>query len=203
MRSGKVLALASTLALGVVFVATLMVLSSVYRQSMERGFDRRLGVHLNMLLATLPPASEGAQSPRFIGDPLFELPVSGWYWQVTPLDRGDVVVATSKSLWDRRLPHLDADEAQTSGAGFRHGYISGPEQQRLRLLERTVDVGAQDRYLVAVAGDAAEIDDQVSAFRLTGAAALALSLILVSLALFCQVRLTGATPEPSLEPARR
>ena len=203
MRSGKVLALSATLSIGVAFVATLMVLSSLYRQAIERGFDRRLGVHLNMLLATLPPATEGSHPPRFIGDPLFELPVSGWYWQVTPLDRGDAAVATSKSLWDRRLPHLDAGEAQTSGTGFRHGYISGPEHQRLRLLERTVDVNAQDRYLVAVAGDAAEIDDQVSTFRLTGAAALALSLILVSLALFCQVRLVGAAPEPSLEPARQ
>lgn len=201
MRSGKVLALSATLSIGVAFVATLVVLSSLYRQSIERGFDRRLGVHLNMLLATLPPANEGI--PRFIGDPLFELPVSGWYWQVTPLDRGDAAVAISKSLWDRRLPHLDAGEAQISGTGFRHGYISGPEHQRLRLLERTVDVSAQDRYLVAVAGDAAEIDDQVSVFRLTGAAALALSLILVSLALFWQVRLIGAAPAPSLEPARQ
>jgi hypothetical protein len=203
MRSGKVLALSATLSIGVVFVATLMVLSSLYRRSIERGFDRRLGVHLNMLLATLSPAGEGNQPPRFIGDPLFELPVSGWYWQVTPLDRSDAAVATSKSLWERRLPHLDAGEAQTSGAGFRHGYVRGPEQQRLRLLERTVDVGAQDRYLVAVAGDAAEIDDQVSVFRLTGTAALGLSLILVSLALFWQVRLIGTEPEPSLEPARQ
>ena len=203
MRSGKVLALSATLSIGVVFLATLMALSSLFRASIERGFDRRLGVHINMLAAALPSVNEGNQPPHFIGDPLFELPVSGWYWQVTPLDRSDAAVATSKSLWDRRLPHLDAGEAQTSGAGFRHGYVSGPEHQRLRLLERTVDVSAQERYLVAVAGDAAEIDDQVSVFRLTGAAALALSLILVSLALFWQVRLIGAAPAPSLEPARQ
>ena len=40
----------------------------------------------------------------------------------------------------------------------------GPEDQRLRLVERTVDLGDDGRYLVAVAGDAAEIDEETLAF---------------------------------------
>ena len=41
---------------------------------------------------------------------------------------------------------------------------TGPEDQRLRLVERTVDLGDEGRFLVAVAGDAAEIDDEMRAF---------------------------------------
>src|SRR5581483_7249115 len=36
--------------------------------------------------------------------------------------------------------------------------------QRLRLVERTIDLGDDGRFLVAVAGDAAEIDDEIRRF---------------------------------------
>jgi signal transduction histidine kinase len=42
--------------------------------------------------------------------------------------------------------------------------VSGPEDQRLRLVERTVDLGDDGRYLVAVAGDALEIDEETQSF---------------------------------------
>src|SRR5262249_20480968 len=43
-------------------------------------------------------------------------------------------------------------------------YVPGAEDQRLRLIERTVDLGDDGRYLVAVAGDTAEIDEETLAF---------------------------------------
>jgi signal transduction histidine kinase len=42
--------------------------------------------------------------------------------------------------------------------------VQGPEEQRLRLIERDVDLGDDGRFLVAVGGDAAELDDEVLAF---------------------------------------
>ena len=42
--------------------------------------------------------------------------------------------------------------------------MQGPEDQRLRLVERDVDLGDDGRFLVAVGGDAAEIDDEMLAF---------------------------------------
>ena len=41
----------------------------------------------------------------------------------------------------------------------------GPEDQRLRLVERNIDLGDDGRFLVAVAGDAAEIDDEMRCLR--------------------------------------
>jgi signal transduction histidine kinase len=43
--------------------------------------------------------------------------------------------------------------------------VQGPEEQRLRLVERDVDLGQDGRFLVAVGGDAAELDDEILAFN--------------------------------------
>ena len=42
--------------------------------------------------------------------------------------------------------------------------MTGPEDQRLRMLERTVDLGEDGRYLVVVAGDPQEIVDEMNFF---------------------------------------
>jgi signal transduction histidine kinase len=52
----------------------------------------------------------------------------------------------------------------TGPDGTRKRYVTGPEDQRLRLVERTVDMGEEGRYLVAVAGDAQEVEDEAQSF---------------------------------------
>jgi signal transduction histidine kinase len=149
----------------VILLITGIVLSSFYRQAVERAFDRRLGVYLRTLVADVASPEEASDKfPQSLGEPLFELPLSGWYWQVTRLDPGRADVRSSRSLWDGGLPHLQ-DMAVAAGAnGSREGYVSGPEDQRLRLVERNIDLGDEGHYLVAVAGDAAEIADEVRSF---------------------------------------
>ena len=149
----------------VILVVTGIVLSSIYRAAVERAFDRRLGVYLRGLAAEVAAPEENAgKFPQSIGDPLFDLPLSGWYWQVTRLDAPVPEVRSSRSLWDASLPHL-ADAGSTSAtSGAREGYADGPEGQELRVVERTIDLGEEGRYLVAIAGDAAEIDEEMRSF---------------------------------------
>jgi signal transduction histidine kinase len=149
----------------VILLATGIVLSSVYRHAEERAFDRRLGVYLKTLVADVAsPEDAGDKFPQALGEPLFELPLSGWYWQVTRLDQQKPDVRSSRSLWDSMLPHLADRGIAPNATGTRQGYAEGPENQRLRLLERTIDLGDDGRYLITVAGDAAEIDDEMRAF---------------------------------------
>src|ERR1043166_8580398 len=61
------------------------------------------------------------------------------------------------------MVHLD-DPGAANVTGAREGHITGPEEQRLRTLERVIELGEEGRYLVAVAGDAAEIDDETRSF---------------------------------------
>ncbi len=149
----------------VILFITGVVLSSFYRQAVERSFDRRLGVYLRTLVADLAsPDDANGKFPQSIGEPLFELPLSGWYWQVTRLDAGKHEVRSSRSLWDGGLPHLQDLGIVPGADGSREGYVSGPENQRLRQVERNIDLGDEGHYLVAVAGDAAEIDSETRSF---------------------------------------
>jgi len=149
----------------VILLITGVVLSSLYRQAVERAFDRRLGVYLRTLVADVAsPEETGEKFPQSLGEPLFELPLSGWYWQVTRLDPGKSEVRSSRSLWDGGLPHLQDYGGAAGSGGSREGYVPGPEDQRLRLVERTIDLGDEGHYLVAVAGDAAEISDETRSF---------------------------------------
>lgn len=148
----------------VILLLTGVVLSSIYRQAVERGFDRRLGVYLRTLVADVASPDDGDKFPQSLGEPLFELPLSGWYWQVTRLDSAKPDVRSSRSLWDGSLPHLPEQGGAGAAAGSRQGYAAGPEDQRLRVVERTVDLGDEGRFLVAVAGDAGEIDEETRGF---------------------------------------
>src|ERR1700679_2167299 len=148
----------------VILIITGIALSTLYRHAVERSFDRRLDVYLRTLVADVASPEEGADKyPQSIGEPLFELALSGWYWQVTRLDTKAPEVHSSRSLWDSNLPRLqDADTA--AGSEYRQGYAHGPEDQDLRMVERNVDLGSDGRYLIAVAGDASEIDDETRSF---------------------------------------
>src|SRR5499433_2535946 len=88
--------LSATAATVVILLATGVILSSIYRQAVERSFDRRLGVYLRTLVADVaaPEQSSDRNAPA-LGEPLFELPLSGWYWQITALDAGKPEVRSS------------------------------------------------------------------------------------------------------------
>lgn len=148
----------------VILVVTGIVLSSIYGSAVERAFDHRLGVYLRSLVADVATPEENAgKFPQSIGEPLFDLPLSGWYWQVTRLDVPTRDVRSSRSLWDASLPQLDPAAASVPG-GERQGYAGGPEGQQLRIVEQTIDLGDEGRYLVAVAGDPAEINEEIHSF---------------------------------------
>ena len=168
----------------VILIVTGVALSSIYRQAVERAFDRRLDVYLRTLVADVASPEEGNDKyPQSIGEPLFELPLSGWYWQVTRLDLPKPELHSSRSLWDSNLPRLADAMVNSAAGGYRKGYAHGPEDVRLRLVERNIDLGDDGRYLIQVAGDASEIDEEMLSFdRIIGAifAALAVALLLTT-----------------------
>jgi signal transduction histidine kinase len=173
----------------VILFATGVVLSSFYRHAVERAFDRRLGVYLKTLVADVASPEEIPEKfPQSLGEPLFELPLSGWYWQVTRLDPQKPDVRSSRSLWDSALPRLQDGNVPSDSGSSRVGYVQGPENQRLRLFERTVDLGEEGRYLIAVAGDAAEIDDEMRTFNEALALTFCVLAIVLLLTTMFQVR---------------
>ena len=179
----------ATVWIALILLVTGYVLSNLYSDSVERAFDRRLGVYLKTLIADIAsPDIPLEKTGQMLGEPLFELPLSGWYWQVTRLDHAKPEVISSRSLWDRTLPHPSGDQVTVDLDGVRRSYVQGPEDQRLRLVERKVDLGDDGRFLVAVGGDAAELDEEIRAFNEAIATTFVMLAVVLLLTTLFQVR---------------
>src|SRR3974390_3229643 len=108
----------------VILVITGFVLSSVYRSATERAFDRRLNLYLRTLIAEVATPDEPPDHQfQSLGEPLFELPLSGWYWQIARTDSEKPAVSASRSLWDKKLPKLEDQGVELSAAGIRVSYV--------------------------------------------------------------------------------
>jgi signal transduction histidine kinase len=157
--------LSATAWLVIILAITGVVLSSVYRSATERAFDRRLNLYLRTLVAEVATPDEPPERQfQSLGEPLFELPLSGWYWQIARIDTDKAETRASRSLWDKKLPKLEEHGGELTPAGVRLGYVDGPEGQSLRIVERPVDLGSDGKFLVSVAGDATEIFDETRNF---------------------------------------
>ncbi|MGH6943865.1 MAG: sensor histidine kinase, partial [Geminicoccaceae bacterium] len=165
-------------------------LSKVFGETVERTFDARLAVLLEGLVAGSEIGEDGALAlRRQLGEPRFEQPLSGWYWQISD---GARPLARSASLWDQTLPVPPA-----SGVRLSAGDIKGIDGRELRQIARAITLPGRDAPLVySVAADRGEISDERARFdRLL---ALALGVLFVGLvaAVLIQVRF-------GLEPLRR
>src|SRR5689334_2167491 len=156
----------ATAVTAVILLVTGFVLASFSRHAVERTFHDRLGVYLRTLVGELnPPEEPSERTMQSLGEN-FDLPLSGWYWQYTRLNTPKPEIHSSRSLWDTSLPRLP-ESIPPSDDGTRSGYVTGPEDHRLRMIERIVDYGEDVRYLVTVAVDSHELDEQTNAFNRT------------------------------------
>src|SRR5207244_13594775 len=120
--------LSATAWLVVILAITGVVLSSVYKNATERAFDRRLNLYLRTLIAEVATPDEPPDRQfQSLGEPLFELPLSGWYWQIVRTDTERAETRASRSLWDKKLPTLEEHGAELTAARGRIGSVDGPE----------------------------------------------------------------------------
>jgi signal transduction histidine kinase len=161
-----------------------IALSTLYRRAAESNFDERLGVYLRALVADIAtPGESGPSAPGQLGEPHFEIPLSGWYWQITRLDLQKPEIRNSRSLFAAKLPRLSDTGIAAGVGGARKGYATGPDGRVLRIVERIIDTGDQGIYLIQVAATTEEIEAEVSNFErrlVLTFASLALALIISS-----------------------
>ncbi len=157
---------AVVLSFSILLVAGL-ALSAIYRRTAEAGFDERLGVYLRALVADIAsPVDEGHTEPGQLGDPQFELALSGWYWQITRLDESTTPeIKSSRSLFAAKLPRLSDQGVPAGIGGSRRGYVKGPDDRQLRMVERIIDAGDQGIFLIQVAATTEELDSQIARFE--------------------------------------
>jgi signal transduction histidine kinase len=167
------------------------VLVTVFRTSAERAFDERLEVYLKTLIGAL--ANENEQSgfirpPDNLGEPRFELPLSGWYWAVRTSADGKVVAA-SNSLTGEVLPFPSDGAAAVDASGFQRATVTGPDTQELRAIERQIAFDETRSFRVAVAGNTGSLSADLVAFTAQTGLILALVGIGLVLTTYLQVRI--------------
>ena len=177
---------AATLWAAVALIAAGLILTSLYRDTVEENFDERLGVYLKTLVGTLAGQNtENLTDPGNLGEQRFELLYSGWYWQVRDGANGPIVLA-SRSLFTDPLD-LSKANGKSLADGITSAAMEGPEGQSLRVLARTIIIGNRS-YEVLVAGDAGVMRGQVTAFSRSVALTLAVFAIGLIIATLIQIR---------------
>jgi signal transduction histidine kinase len=146
-----------------------LALSGIFRAHVEDNFDAGLQFDLDSLIAAAEPDAQGYVSlrDRFV-NPRFERIFSGWYWQIAQVGGPKEQEQISRSLFDRGLQIQDKKQEGL----VTWGHAAGPENQRLRLIERRVEFPVttgtkrQNRaYIFTVAGDLAEVDASITQFN--------------------------------------
>ncbi|WP_319529355.1 ATP-binding protein [uncultured Cohaesibacter sp.] len=143
-----------------------LVLTHFFRTSAEQGFDDQLEIVLKILVGEF--AAELATGgdllpPGNVGEPRYELPLSGWYWTVQE-EGSDRVLLASTSLVGGDFSVGNMETRDTEGAA-RYGYGEGPDGERLRILERRISFADAKPIILRVTGNAEALEEQVKSFQ--------------------------------------
>nr|WP_321457679.1 ATP-binding protein [uncultured Cohaesibacter sp.] len=144
-----------------------VVLTSFFRLTVEDNFDSQLDIVLKMLvgeLATQLFSSQELTMPGNLGQPRFELPLSGWYWTVSKKE-GSRPLFASVSLAGDDISIESVSPKQYRGGIGRYLLGRGPGGKRIRILEREISFGTGESYYFRVTGAASELDQQVNGFQ--------------------------------------
>lgn len=164
-----------------------VLLTGLYQQSVERGFDQRLNVYLKILVAAQAEAEDPMrmEAPT-LTEPNFDLVLSGWYWQVAKAT-GEVVVA-SRSLFAETLPQVSMDKLKPDERGIASFYDQGPAGNTLRIVARDIKLEDDDSVVIVVAGNASNIQRDINQFRQRVFLTLAALGFILAISTFAQVK---------------
>lgn len=147
---------------------------------------------MKVLVADVAALTDGtAVEIGNMGEPQFQIPLSGWYWQIVRIDAeksSTAILRTSRSLFSETLLHLVDPVAAERPADQIEGFITGPDNKELRVLEQLIDFGDNSRFYISVAGNASEITDETRRFALTLAVTFGLLLAALIGSTLIQVR---------------
>ncbi len=173
------LAAGAALWISVALVVAGFGLSGLFRDHVERAFERQIMLQLDRLAALSEVHPGGVvKLKRLLTDPRFEQPYSGWYWQITG-DEGPI--RRSRSLWDQVLDHRRVPIAPGEVQRYT---TDGPDNQVIWGLRRNITLPGSGRvYQISVAADVSELRAAIHDFDST----LALSLAVLGLGLLAAV----------------
>ena len=146
-----------------IFAAVLaggVALSAIFSAYVEKAFNAQLSVLTDALVAASSIDPQGQlHIDRGPGEPRFDQPYSGWYWEVMD-DRGPLL--RSRSLWDQVL----SPDLKLISGGHLQQLANGNPQ--LKVISRNVTLPGSDKtFQYAVSGDRAEVEREIKSFNTT------------------------------------
>ena len=149
--------------IALVVIAT--IISALFRQVSERGFDSVLSAYLNNVIGSVGLAAEGTlQGSPNLDDLRFLQPQSGWYWAVEPLT-DDLGRALRSPSMAEPVPSPSINDVPFN-TGFQRSYMAmGPGGETIEVVEAELVVGDQGQVArFRVMGNRSELEDEVSQF---------------------------------------
>lgn len=140
-------------------VAAYFLLASIFRYHAETQFYHELDVHVEELQRLARWEGRDARLASPFSDPRYEVPRSGYYWQI---QRGDDVVLRSPSLSDSALI-MPKDRPEVGIRPHRHR-IEGPTGTAF-VAERLERAANGDILRFIVGTDKRELDEMASSFN--------------------------------------
>jgi len=160
----RVVAFSTIWAIAALFVIA-TIISTLFRQASERGFESLLSAHLFNLISSVGVDEAGnlTGSPN-LGDRRFVEPGSGWYWAVIPVTGETHGELSSLSLnGDVSSPSV---EQVPFGSDVQRRYITiGPEGEELEVLESEFSLDSHNRAArFRMMGNRSEFERDIAAF---------------------------------------
>lgn len=144
-----------------------LILTDLHRNLSERSFDERLGIVLKILVGELAGQLDQPADllpPSNLGEPRYELPLSGWYWTVSKAG-SDAIMLSSASLVGGTFQLQQQDQPTAATDFIAKGYATGPDNQHLRVVTRLIEFSQDQRFVIRVTGNLQELDKQVRDFQ--------------------------------------
>ncbi len=147
-------------------VVIFTLITTLYRQASERGFDSLLSAHLFNLIGSVGVSENGALtgSPD-LGDLRFSEPNSGWYWSVEPASEGVHGDLHSSSMTRSILsPSITVVPFNTS---FQRSYTTpGINGEKLTVFESEFVLDSKNRAArFRVMGNQTELEQEIGTFQ--------------------------------------
>lgn len=142
------------------------IISTLYRQASERGFDSLLSAHLFNLISAVGVADDSRLSGApDLGDLRFTIPNSGWYWSVEPVSGGLQGTLRSPSML-QPIPYAPAAVVPFNAEFQRRYTTDGPAGEVLQVFESEFVLGAGNRVArFRVMGSQSEVDAEIGQFE--------------------------------------
>ncbi|MER8520787.1 MULTISPECIES: ATP-binding protein [unclassified Mesorhizobium] len=147
-------------------VVIFTLITTLYRQASERGFDSLLSAHLFNLIGSVGVSESGQLTGApDLGDLRFSEPNSGWYWSVEPASEGVHGDLHSSSM-TKAIPSPSVAEVPFN-ASFQRSYSAdGIEGEQLEVFESEFVLDAKNRAArFRVMGNQTELEQEIATFQ--------------------------------------